>query len=963
METKTQKNNSAKNGAAPYAVISVGEFKRRTYGRIVKTFIASVLALSCVGGMFVSSTDGGRIFSGTMLTASAEGSAVMNSVENVEKKLIEKGLNFIADKIPYVGDKLKDFVSPFILDALGLHEETEPKMTIDDLSKQLSEMSANMNSMENDLKDYMDSNTWQLIQAINNDNILTQYKNGMNKLSIGGNSSLSELSELENCNEDGTPKYNKSQKLFIIADSIGSTSTWNTEGSIPFNLRLVGGYLAGANYLSEKDMFTAICDSRVVQNNCVFYDEAQEAVEPYIAYLMKDYLAIYSITLEAVKAQDMIETALENHDTSVFDPEELGSSYAKRFGNYISTRSQRDSLIGDLKKLLYGNGNDDAKCIFNRYYKFCEHDRREYIDGGKESTELTFEHRLVEGKADVFTNIYNTNYLTGAALQNLINHAKSDGVSVADYLKAHNNPLPEGSQWLLVSEGVKENTERVKTYRVDYTDRIYDEITVIDVNDATLKMQKLCPYEYLHARQYGIGHTDFYSDYKYTPVDVVVIKNSVADNGALFGNLGNDGEYHVKSGVYKLKRDFYANGTIAIDEGADVTIDLAGNRINRNLDAINNNGSVFAVKNGAKLRVIDSTGTGALLGGYARSGGGAVYVCEGGEAVLEGISVDGNKAGEKGGAFFVKGKLTLTGCRVTGNESPDGGAVYCDTNGNVTINGDTHFSSNKTTVYGGGALVNYGTMDIDGISIDNNTAVTRGGAIWTSGNMVIKNAMIQKNQAGIDGGGIYVKTGGSFRIENSTISENTADYGGGIYSQRTRVSADNVVISENTANKHGGGVFTQNAGDGGTITFTNSTIINNTSEENGGGIYSNNCDCYQKCTISGNKAKGDGGALFVTYACYQTVLSDSKLVDNTAGNTGGAIRNDGNVRFINCELTGNHADCRGGGYCCELGGKAVGYMEGGSMNGNTAPTGANDYDPLHHFWVTNGGNVNGKAFY
>ena len=116
------------------------------------------------------------------------------------------------------------------------------------------------------------------------------------------------------------------------------------------------------------------------------------------------------------------------------------------------------------------------------------------------------------------------------------------------------------------------------------------------------------------------------------------------------------------------------------------------------------------------------------------------------------------------------------------------------------------------------------------------------------------------------------------------ISENTADYGGGIYSQRTRVSADNVVISENTANKHGGGVFTQNAGDGGTITFTNSTIINNTSGENGGGIYSNNCDCYQKCTISGNTAKGDGGALFVTYACYQTVLSDSKLVDNTAGN-------------------------------------------------------------------------------
>ena len=140
----------------------------------------------------------------------------MNSVENVQKKLVEEGLNFIADKIPYVGDKLKDVVSPFILDAIGLREETEPKMTIDDLSKQLSEMSANMNTMENELKDYMDSNTWQLIQAINNDNILTQYKNGMNKLSIGGNSSLSELSELEKCNEDGTPKY----KILIVVGTV-----------------------------------------------------------------------------------------------------------------------------------------------------------------------------------------------------------------------------------------------------------------------------------------------------------------------------------------------------------------------------------------------------------------------------------------------------------------------------------------------------------------------------------------------------------------------------------------------------------------------------------------------------------------------------------------------------------------------------------------------------------------------
>ena len=145
------------------------------------------------------------------------------------------------------------------------------------------------------------------------------------------------------------------------------------------------------------------------------------------------------------------------------------------------------------------------------------------------------------------------------------------------------------------------------------------------------------------------------------------------------------------------------------------------------------------------------------------------------------------------------------------------------------------------------------------------------------------------------------------------------------------------------------------------MAFSNSTITNNSAEGNGGGINSCCYDSYTNCTISSNKAKGNGGALNAEYGSYPT-LRDCKLIDNNAGNTGGGIRNDGSVRFVNCELTGNHADYRGGGYCCEKS-SAVGYMEGGSMNGNSAPLGANDYDPQHHFWVTKGGNVNGKAFY
>ena len=191
----------------------------------------------------------------------------------------------------------------------------------------------------------MDSNTLQLMQALYNDNVLIKYKDGMDRLKIGGGSSLSELGKLESLNADGTPKYNKSQKLFIIADSIGSASTWSEDTSIPFKLKLVGGYLAGETYLSEKDMFTALCESGLIQHNCVFYNETQEVVEPYIANLMKNYLAIYGVVLEAVRAQEMIEEALANNDTEVFDLEELGPSYTKRYERYNSTSSQRDAWI------------------------------------------------------------------------------------------------------------------------------------------------------------------------------------------------------------------------------------------------------------------------------------------------------------------------------------------------------------------------------------------------------------------------------------------------------------------------------------------------------------------------------------------------------------------------------------------------------------------------------------------
>ena len=139
------------NSTVPYAVIPVGEVRRRIYGRIVKSVVSSALALSFVGGMVVSSTNGGMLLSNTSLTASAAGSDIMDGAEKIGKKvtsdLIKKGWGFITGKIPGVGGKVNDVICPLILDALDLGE-SDSKMSIEDLSKQLSSMSENLNQIE-----------------------------------------------------------------------------------------------------------------------------------------------------------------------------------------------------------------------------------------------------------------------------------------------------------------------------------------------------------------------------------------------------------------------------------------------------------------------------------------------------------------------------------------------------------------------------------------------------------------------------------------------------------------------------------------------------------------------------------------------------------------------------------------------------------------------------------------------
>lgn len=157
-----------------------------------------------------------------------------------------------------------------------------------------------------------------------------------------------------------------------------------------------------------------------------------------------------------------------------------------------------------------------------------------------------------------------------------------------------------------------------------------------------------------------------------------------------------------------------------------------------------------------------------------------------------------------GGGIYNNGTLTLNNNEISNNISAKGGGIFNDY-GNLVINGNLISKNNGNNYEGGGILNAYGTMKINQSTVEDNTA-GQGGGIFTYGPTTINNSTISRNIGGV-GSGIY--SGGNTAINNSTISGNTASrYGGGIY----HFNWGNLVISSSsiTANKateSGGGLY------------------------------------------------------------------------------------------------------------------------------------------------------------
>jgi len=182
----------------------------------------------------------------------------------------------------------------------------------------------------------------------------------------------------------------------------------------------------------------------------------------------------------------------------------------------------------------------------------------------------------------------------------------------------------------------------------------------------------------------------------------------------------------------------------------------------------------------------------------------------------------------------------------------------------------------------GGGINNWGNLTLENSTIRDNTAVGAAG-IYNQGTISINRVTIRNNHADSDFGGGIFNDRGNLTLKNSTITDNTAYHGGGIYNYGV-ISSSRVTIRNNHANNgegRGGGIR-----NGGTITMEDSEIMDNVAGSEGGGVYNRGLLFLYGVSISSNRA-ANGGGIMNYHQAYLDDSTVSLINGNIPNNFGG----------------------------------------------------------------------------
>ena len=307
--------------------------------------------------------------------------------------------------------------------------------------------------------------------------------------------------------------------------------------------------------------------------------------------------------------------------------------------------------------------------------------------------------------------------------------------------------------------------------------------------------------------------------------------------------------------------------------------------------------------------------------------------------------------------------------------------------GTLIVKSGTVFKNN-TAKYDGGAIANFGVLDIDGATFKENRSQTEttdsqpvgGGAIslGIDSKTTIKNTKFVNNETGFNGGAIGTRrtinngdiTNGSHENHSLIISDSafignkatgtTTDRadnklqggnGGAIANSFNNTHISNTVFEKNEA-INGGAVYNQSlyntnnqaqeTDKGGDIKFADVTFDGNKASTNGGAIFNDantNAELSGTVVFSGNEAGNAGGAIFVAGASSSMEIASGAVFKSNSAKLGGAIYNKGNLGTLDgVTFEDNTAETNGGAILNSNGG-TIASITNSIFKNNTSTNG------------------------
>jgi len=420
--------------------------------------------------------------------------------------------------------------------------------------------------------------------------------------------------------------------------------------------------------------------------------------------------------------------------------------------------------------------------------------------------------------------------------------------------------------------------------------------------------------------------------------------------GTLINVTGNN-RHIILDSDSDTNRSWFNTGTdrhINIS-GVGITLELRNVSLTRTPNLLSNGGGVNLV--GGRFMMNHPQAT---ISNNRSGNGGGLIVPMSGIGVATWIEIRAgriydNVATSRGGGIDMDGWqrqvfLILTGGEIHNNTAVNGGGVGICCNTQIYIAGTAQVHNNLATSQGGGLNMSWNHLTVLGGQIRDNIAGTGGGGFVASGPTRIAGGLITGNRAvgtaaatNVDGGGIL--STGDVTFWGGTITNNHASGSGGgmALSGPTRwldIEAP-LNISGNRARLDGGGIWMTNATAQNTINNTQMlftsyvTINNNSAGRNGGGIFFQGAAARQ-LTLQGAQVNNNGIATTV----YTTQAGAQENISTESG--GGIFVAQGTLQVnTGGQVNGNRARVSGGGIS-NAGANSTTEIAGGTINDNRA---------------------------